>query len=168
MICDLDGCIFDNGHRAHLIPTDRTYTPNWNAFNQACENDSPIMPVINLVKHLASLQPGDNFRRIIFVTSRGVDAKQQTKDQLFTHFHDFRCELHMRPMDEYRDTVDFKRDVFHKIIEQNNFEKGATIIDDHKGIIDMVSISFPQFNRLLVPSFDCTNADYVAYKFKAA
>jgi hypothetical protein len=89
VICDIDGCIFGNIQRAHLIPKDRSYTPNWTKFNEACVGDKPILAVINLVKHMAD--NGNN--KILFVTSRGENVRQQTKEQLVGHFSDFRCDL---------------------------------------------------------------------------
>lgn len=155
IVCDIDGCIFDNTHRAHLIPEDKSYTPNWTVFNKACGGDRAILPVINLVKFMAKLTNyDDDHRKITFVTSRDVAARKQTESQLFQHFKGFRCKLLMREMDDHRDTVDYKRAVFNQLSDK--FKKDSIIIDDHPGIIEMVKKSFPQVNRLLVPSFDCT------------
>jgi len=152
VVCDIDGCIFGNFHRMNLIPKDRGYTPNWTEFNEACVDDEPILPVINLVKHLAN--KGNN--KIVFVTSRGENVRKQTQEQLFDYFYDFGCKLVMRPMDDHRDTVDYKRDVLQGL--KSDFSECSIIIDDHPGIVEMVQADFPQLNRLLVPSFDCTVA----------
>jgi hypothetical protein len=150
VICDIDGCIFGNIQRAHLIPKDRSYMPNWTKFNEACGGDKPILAVINLVKHMAD--NGNN--KILFVTSRGENVRQQTREQLVGHFSDFRCDLFMRPMDDHRSTIDYKRDVLCKL--KNGFNEWSIIIDDHPGIVEMVKKDFPALNRLLVPSYDCT------------
>lgn len=150
VICDIDGCIFDNLHRAHLVPEDRSFTPNWTEFNKACVDDKPISAVINLVKHLADR----GNRTIVFVTSRGDNVRHETKDQLFHQFHSYGCRLMMRPMDDHRDTVDYKRDVINEL--KDEFTEDSIIIDDHPGIVEMVAKDFPELNRLLVPSFDCT------------
>jgi hypothetical protein len=155
VICDIDGCIFGNEQRAHLIPKDRGYTPNWTQFNEACVDDEPIWPVINLVKHLA----GKGKNKIIFVTSRGENVRQQTQTQLIScfadHFDVFGFPgLVMRAMDDHRNTVDYKRDVLKGI--DAKFNEWSIIIDDHPGIVEMVQKDFPALNRLLVPSYDCT------------
>ena len=150
VICDIDGCIFGNLHRVNLIPEERGYTPNWTKFNEACVDDEPILPVINLVKHLA----GKGKNKIVFVTSRGENVRKQTKSQLFDHFSDFSCELLMRSMDDHRSTIDYKRDVINVL--KREFNEWSIIIDDHPGIVDMVKEDFPMLNRLLVPSYDCT------------
>jgi hypothetical protein len=154
IICDIDGCIFDNRHRVHLIPANRMHTPSWDAFNKACEHDSPIMPIINLVKHQAKLADGDLHRKITFVTSRGENARVETAKQLANYFIAYNCKLIMRDMDDYRSTVDYKREKFSEL--SATITGQSLIIDDHPGIIKMVGINFPFAQRLLVPSFDCT------------
>lgn len=150
VICDIDGCIFENLHRAHLVPKVKSHTPNWTKFNEACVDDEAILPVINLVKHLA--EKGGN--KIVFVTSRGENVRKQTQHQLFDHFYDFGCKLFMRSMDDHRSTIDYKRDVLENL--KGGFNEWSIIIDDHPGIVEMVQTDFPDLNRLLVPSFDCT------------
>jgi hypothetical protein len=149
IVCDIDGCIFSNLQRTHLTPKDKSNVHHWTEFNEACVEDEAIIPVINLVKHLAR-----EHKRIVFVTSRGDNVRKQTQEQLFGHFYDFGCKLMMRPMDDHRDTIDYKRDVFLSL--SHEFTDSTVIIDDHPGIIKMVSVNFPQVNRILVPSFDCT------------
>lgn len=150
IICDIDGCIFSNLHRSDLVPEDRSHTPNWTAFNEACVEDDAVMPVINLVKHLAS----KNDKKIVFVTSRGKNVRNQTAAQLVEYFYCFGSELIMRSMDDHRCTIDYKRDVFSTL--SHEFDDSTIIIDDHPGIMKMVAINFPQVNRMLVPSYDCT------------
>lgn len=154
IICDLDGCIFDNRHRKHLIPADRTYTPNWDEFNQACLEDSPIFQVIRLVKYMARLKDGLQFKYIVFLTSRGESSRANTIRQLKEHFPSYKFDLIMRSSDDHRSTVDYKKSALNQL--SDNFSNDSVIIDDHPGIIKMVETEFPSLNRLLVPSFDCT------------
>ena len=149
VICDIDGCIFDNLHRAHLVPSDKSYTPNWTEFNKACVADKPVTAIINLVKHLA-----DRGNKLIFVTSRGDNVRRETSEQLFHQFYGYGVELIMRPMDDHRSTIDYKRDVIDRL--KGEFSEWSIIIDDHPGIVEMVANDFPELNRLLVPSYDCT------------
>ena len=153
-ICDIDGCITDNMHRVALIPTDKSSVMVWTRFNKVCANDLPITPIINFVKHHATMLKGDHHRKITFINSRGEDARTETADQLCRYFFDFKCKLIMRPMTDNRSTVDFKRDAFHQLSEDMNTR--SLIIDDNPEIIKMISINFPHINRLLVESFDCT------------
>ena len=114
IICDIDGCLFDNRQRANLIPKDKRYMQNWHDFHKACLSDLAIVPVINFVKHMASKQNN----KIVFVTSRGVCARQETIEQLFTYFSHFICQIKMREMDDHRDTVDYKRATFQQLSEE--------------------------------------------------
>lgn len=150
LICDIDGCTFNNLHRADLIPDNIKHTPNWTAFSKACVYDLPVLPVINLVKHLARMHGN----KIVFVTSRVETAKEETANQLFEHFGDQNISLYMRPINDNRSPVDFKRAMFSELI--NSVNEYSTVIDDHKDIIKMVAVNFPHVNRLLVESFDCT------------
>lgn len=157
IICDIDGCIFDNNHRAHLIPVDKSCTENWSKFNKACLSDKPIKSVIDFVKFLALQRTGEYHRAITFVTSRGLDAKEETLGQLTARFFDFNISLKMRGMSDNRSTVDYKRDVLIGL--SHKFSNDSVIIDDHPGVIKMVEQDFPMINRILVPSFDCTITD---------
>lgn len=154
IICDIDGCLFSNEQRAHLIPDDRDFTPNWDSFNKACHDDKPVMPIIKLVKHLAKMAENELHRKVVFVTSRAESARVETLTQLKNHFPSFQIDLFMRQMDDHRSTIDYKREVFHQL--SDNFQKDSVLIDDHPGIMEMVKIHYPMLNRLLVPSFDCT------------
>jgi len=154
IICDIDGCIFDNIHRAHLIPENRGHTPSWSVFNKACGGDRPVLPIINLVKYQAKMAAHDLHRKITFVTSRAEDSRRETALQLAAYFIAYDCTLIMRKMNDHRSTVDYKREKFNELSGQ--ITEGSLIIDDHPGIIKMVGINFPQAQRLLVQSFDCT------------
>ena len=53
-ICDLDGTLYDNRHRAHLMPTGdkRNDTEAWAQFNGACRGDKPIEEMLFTIKTL--------------------------------------------------------------------------------------------------------------------
>jgi len=150
IVVDLDGSTFDNMHRWALVPKDKSSVANWYKFNKACLRDRAIMPVINLVKHLATQENA----QIAFVTSRGEDVREETKRQIYKHFAGYGSRLKMRPMDDNRCTVDYKRDVLEEL--KDEFNEWSIIIDDHPGIVEMVKKDFPQLNCMLVPSYDCT------------
>lgn len=150
IICDIDGCILENQHRAHLIPEDRTKTENWTAFNKACLSDKPIMAVVNFVKHLAE---GRN-EPVVFLTSRANNVRAETVQQLKECFGEMQCVLIMRSMTDDRSTIDYKSSVIEEL--SKCFEDWSIIIDDHPGIISMVKDKYPMLQRMLVPSYDCT------------
>lgn len=154
IICDVDGCIFDNTQRKALIPEDRTKTENWFDFNNACADDTPILEVINMVK----LMYENSTVPLMFVTSRNVVALANTKAQILNHFSNIPFKIYMRDNDDDRDPVEYKKEVLTHLSKE--FTKSSTIIDDNENIMNMVRKHFPKLNRILVPSFDCSCANY--------
>ena len=57
VVSDIDGVLMDNSHRQHLVPASKGTTQDWEAFNAACVDDTPIRHMIDLVNYL-SLQHG--------------------------------------------------------------------------------------------------------------
>lgn len=151
LLIDIDGVLFSNIQRRHLIPApdDMGHASNWSAFNSSCSDDTPINTMINLVKHLAPLH-----REKIFVTSRDEDSRGATLDQLEEHFFEFDYKVIMRPMDEHRPSTEYKRDVFAKLAPR--FDNDTVLIEDNQSVVSMVKREFPQVNCLLVPSYDCS------------
>lgn len=145
-IVDIDGCVFDNNHRKELIPQVAHSPACWARFNEACDKDLPIYPVINFVNQLSKAHG----KLVNFVTSRGEASYQSTTKQLQAYFSGF--ELYMRPMTDNRHTVDYKRSVFTKM----PLTKSSIIIDDHPEIIEMVRNEFSYVKAVLVQSHDCT------------
>ena len=148
LVVDIDGCIVDNHQRKHLIPKVMNSPCCWEAFNSACSTDLPVYPIIELVKLLSKCHDGS----IHFVTSRGESSYVETKKQLALYFSDVNFELYMRPMDDNRHTVHYKRSVFAKM----PLTVDSIIIDDHPEIIAMVEEEFGHVSALLVESHDCT------------
>ncbi len=149
IICDIDGCLFDNNHRKHLIPENKEITNGWVDFNQACANDNPVFGVINIVKTLSIV----NATEIVFLTSRGESARFETEKQLSNIFYND-YTLIMRPMTDNRTSEEFKHDEIKKLSSQ--FNDQSIIIDDHKGVIKMCKEKFPMLSTILVKSHDCT------------
>lgn len=150
IVADLDGCMFDNMQRKELIPAGEHNAVNWTSFCQACTGDTPLYDVINLVKHL-HIGSGED---LVFLTSRTITAEKETLSQLREHFREFNFEVLMRQIDDERSPAEYKKSQLEKLSDR--FTSSSIIIDDHEGVISMVAKHFPQLNRMLVPSFDCT------------
>lgn len=126
-IIDLDGTLFDNTHRAHLMPEDKTNTAAWVKFNQACAGDTVREDVALIVNSL--LESG---QKVIFLTARGEAARIQTTAALMAVFGREYPHLVMRPMSDHGSSADFKRRALNQIREvwgQCNF---LAIEDDPK------------------------------------
>lgn len=153
IICDLDGTLFDNRHRANLIPCDKTKPEHWRLFNEACVDDAPVMQVINFVKYLARQT---SKKQITFVTGRAEYARKQTALQLVEHFAAFDCKLFMRQNHDGRSNMEVKRGVLHQL--SNKFDDANYFFEDDGSVINMARIHFPQLFIVPVPSYDITVA----------
>lgn len=151
IICDIDGCIFNNFHRSNLIPTDKSLAKNWEEFNKAHKNDMPVMPMINFVSKLIEVTN----EPLIFLTSRSLTCKIETLNQLWPHFgHINNTSIYMRPAGDDSSPVEFKRKFIKGL--PHSFGVNSMIIDDDPDIIDMARSYFPKLNTFLTKSFDCT------------
>ncbi|QBQ76673.1 hypothetical protein PTXU04_00059 [Escherichia phage PTXU04] len=130
-ICDLDGTLYDNRHRAHLMPTgdNRNSTEAWAQFNGACRGDKPIPNMLAIIKQL--LASGEDVR---FLTGRGKSAYLPTMDRLHNDLELSRTliKLQMRPMDDHRSAEEFKADALLRLLKTYGTEKFTCFEDDPK------------------------------------
>lgn len=133
-IIDLDGTLYDNSHRQHLIPADRNNTAGWVPFNAACEKDILRKEVANLVRAVAT-EGGD----VIFLTARGEDAREPTFNRLH---HDFSfaysSDLIMRQMNDHRSAAEFKSSFISGLKSEFSVYRDHTLvaIEDDPAVVD--------------------------------
>lgn len=152
-IFDLDGVLFDNSHRQHLLPTgDGQTTEQWDAFNMACENDEPIHHMWQMLHELWG-----SGHRIQFLTGRSEVCRVRTvnaickalapKHWMFDGISD---RLTMRPVDEHRRAAEFKYDAIKQIADVTEATAGPMVelvlVDDDYSII---SICEPLVDRTI-------------------
>lgn len=132
-VIDLDGTLYDNRKRAHLIPQDRSNTKNWVAFNAACADDELRLSVFRLVDIL--LQKREH---VVFITSRGEDARVQTLARLSADFclNPGVIRLVMRPMDDHRSSAQVKAKMLVEYLMQVKHAKETPVlaIDDDASV----------------------------------
>lgn len=148
-VCDLDGTLYDNTHRAHLMPTGdkRNDTEAWAQFNGACRGDKPIAEMLLTIKTL--IANGEDVR---FLTGRGKSAYLPTMDRLHNDLEQSRTliKLQMRPMDDHRPASDFKRDAMLRLLKTYNTER-FTCFEDDPDVCEMLeSLS----DRIIVVKVD--------------
>lgn len=128
-ICDLDGTLYDNRHRAHLMPTGdkRNDTEAWAQFNGACRGDKPILNMLAIIKQL--LASDEDVR---FLTGRGASAYLPTMHRLNADLGISRTliKLQMRPMDDHRSAAEFKSDALLRLLKTYGTEKFTCFEDD--------------------------------------
>ena len=80
LLIDLDGVMFDNSHRAHLLPTgDGATADQWEAFNKACRDDAPIIHMWEIARLIGNiLAESGQDRETIFLTGRAEHCRQET------------------------------------------------------------------------------------------
>ena len=145
-IFDLDGVLFDNSHRQHLLPTgDGQTTEQWDAFNLACENDEPIHHVWQMLRELWS-----SGHRIQFLTGRSEVCRLQTVNAILEALHNTggprwlsgtaNSLLTMRPVDEHRSAAEFKYDAIVQIADVTEATAGPMVelvlVDDDPSIVE--------------------------------
>jgi hypothetical protein len=161
LIIDIDGTLFNNFHRLHLVPEDMTQVENWTAFNRACLGDSPIIKNIEMVTAL--IEENIDAYNLIFLTARGMDSAGETYTQLSDYFSAYKVNLCMRAMNDRSTPVDFKRSYLNSLminlteISMHNDNTDFTIVDDHSGICAMVRDEFSFINVIEVDSQDCSH-----------
>jgi ribonucleotide monophosphatase NagD (HAD superfamily) len=136
-IFDLDGVLFDNSHRQHLLPKgDGRTTEQWDAFNLACEGDAPIMHMWQLMVEL--LRNGHTVR---FLTGRSevcraatVRAIRKVSVEVLRHDVLVANSLIMRPVDDHRPAHEFKRDVVQLLSVCE--DRRLVLVDDDLRIIE--------------------------------
>lgn len=126
-LIDLDGTLFDNTHRAHLIPEDKNNTAAWVAFNGACAGDTVREDVAVIVHSLLA-----SGQKVIFLTGRGDTAFEQTEAALVNVFGRDYPHLIMRPMDDHGSSAEFKRRIIRDIRDVWCNCKFLAIEDDPK------------------------------------
>lgn len=133
-IIDLDGTLYDNSHRQHLIPADRNNTAGWVPFNAACEKDILRKEVANLVRAVA-VEGGD----VIFLTARGEDAREPTFNRLHQDFSfAYSSDLIMRQMNDHRSAAEFKSSFISGLKSEFSVYRDHTLvaIEDDPAVVD--------------------------------
>ena len=133
-IIDLDGTLYDNSHRQHLIPADRNNTAGWVPFNAACAKDILRKEVANLVRAVAA--EGSD---VIFLTARGEDAREPTFNRLHQDFSfAYSSDLIMRQMNDHRSAAEFKSSFISGLKSEFSVYRDHTLvaIEDDPAVVD--------------------------------
>ena len=132
LVVDLDGTIADCTHRLHLINGDGD--KDWLGFYNACKDDAPIQPMINMVRAL-----NERHYSFIVVTGRSELAREQTMEWLSANNLWDYTELLMRPEGDYREDGVVKLELLNNFVAMSlNGNKGAIefILDDKDSVVN--------------------------------
>lgn len=133
-IIDLDGTLYDNNHRQHLIPEDKHDTAAWVEFNSACAGDTLREDMADLVRSI--LLSG---REAIFLTGRGEAAREPTMKRILNDFNFIETPtLIMRPMDSMVPPESYKRTAVELLRASSRWGNYKFIaIEDDPAIVDV-------------------------------
>lgn len=172
VVADIDGVLMDNSHRDHLVPTNGGHrTEDWEAFNQACVDDTPIQHMIDMVNylslttgHMAVLCTGrtETCRAITLETLASAGLRPamcaQTwarrlpeADAASPHWVCNRNMFaHFRPVDDHRKGWEYKAEAVKRMIE---FFHPAQVmfIDDDQRNIDAVVAMCADIGQKIIP-----------------
>ena len=172
VVSDVDGVLMDNSHRDHLVPANGgPRTEDWEPFNQACVDDTPIQHMIDLVNylslttnHLAVLCTGrtETCRDLTLETlaragSRPAMCAQTWADREPDAAADaphYVCNRNMfayfRPADDHRKGWEYKADAVKRMIEFFR-PYHVVFIDDDTRNIDAVVAMCAEIGQKVTP-----------------
>ena len=136
VVVDLDGTLFDNTHRENLLPKGcGTTTEQWEKFNKACVDDSLIEHTADLVRMFHR----EKDYLLVIVTGRAEHCREETMKCLRNHLPGVRFfGVFMRPNDDHRTSVDFKRDIFTDL----GLLKQDLVMEDDPAVVKMLTEEF--------------------------
>lgn len=139
VIFDLDGTLAEIKHRLHMIkqppmtvsPEEgvlKTFKPDWDAFNMACDKDMPKQHVIELLRMAQHYG-----KSIAIFTGRMETARERTIEWL--RRHDIKYDvLEMRKSKDYRSDTDVKKEMFFKHF---NTKQIWFVADDRDNVVNL-------------------------------
>jgi hypothetical protein len=129
-LIDIDGVLADCGHRLHFINgPDRGVEPNWAAFFDAMDRDTPIKPAISLVNSLCESY------NVVYLTGRPDSHREMTLEWLRKYKLPAGV-LTMRKAGDYRPDYVVKRELYEATIKPLLGEANL-VIEDRKQVVDM-------------------------------
>ena len=133
-ICDIDGTIANLDHRLPLIQGEHK---DWDKFHRLCDKDTPIEPVVNLVKHLIATgwYP-------IFITGRPsssfvsfVRTLCWLEENLNFSFANAGL-LHMRADGDFRHDYIVKEEIYQREVVSRDIEI-EFVLEDRASVVKM-------------------------------
>lgn len=157
ILCDLDGVLANNKHRERLLPLhdDCNSTERWEAFNQACYDDTPILKGFYLLDTLIGDRLFDTL--VSLWTGRPESVMLKSKrwfrlhtGELFQHDRDSQIQFVMgrcyfRHQKDHRPAPICKADLIEKAIHDYNLssEDELILIEDHLPTLQECKARFP-------------------------
>jgi len=124
VIVDVDGTILNATDRVHLLTQEK---PDWDAFYDACDEDMPIEPVIDLIKNLS-----DRYH-IVFCTSRHDKVRDKTRIWIDMYTSLWMSPILMRKTGDIRHDIETKPELLDRA--GINTKNTAFILEDRNSMV---------------------------------
>jgi len=132
LVCDLDGTLFDDEWRRHLLPESEALHPkdsDYDDYNQRHVDDMPIKEVVKFVNEFA----GD----VLFLTARPAKYRTATRHMLTTHTSRYgmgKGLLFMRPNGDMRDSPTLKLALLSEHLKTSKYYEHIVVLDDREDV----------------------------------
>jgi len=127
VICDIDGTIADNKHRAVWVSSK---PKNWKAYNKTMDQDTPIEWVIDIIQEFTVKGVP-----VIFCSGREEIYRDVTQAWINDHTGLREAPLYMRGKKDYRRDDQVKSELYDTILA-DGFTPNL-ILDDRNQVVDM-------------------------------
>jgi hypothetical protein len=128
-LLDLDGTLFDCSDRLHYINGE---VKDWNAFFDACVNDTPILPVLYTIRALQAQEYS-----IVVITGRPERIRQQSLSLLSQHGVQ-PTKVYMRKDGDHREDFVVKSELLDEVIQDFPGHMIVGAFEDRQQVVDML------------------------------
>lgn len=130
-LVDIDGTVADLSHRLHFIEGE---TQDWDAFYDACDKDTPIQSVIDVINAL-----DEAGHIVLFVSGRNEVVRGKTNTWLEDHMGFYPGHIYMRSENDRREDTVVKSDLYDKITREwfGERNKVVGVFDDRASVVKM-------------------------------
>ena len=131
IIIDLDGTLCNVDHRLHFI---QRKPKDWAGFHEACAGDQLNDWCSLITDAFYALYGKTLYIEVLILTGRPESMREKTECWLMANAIRYH-RLYMRPDDDHRDDLDYKRDFYEKLIVPHYSIE--FVIEDRKRVVDM-------------------------------
>jgi FMN phosphatase YigB (HAD superfamily) len=141
IIFDLDGTLALIDHRRHFVEGDATlsvdeaekWRPDWDAFFEACDKDTPNAQVVALYKLLYLIPDIDS--RVMIFSGRSESVREKTHDWFSRHRIPLPDRFLMREEGDFTPDEQLKEQWLRKLQAEGYFVQ--MVFDDRQKVVDM-------------------------------
>lgn len=126
VIVDLDGTLADINHRVHMVKSEK---PDWDAFFNACVNDTPNSWCVELIRSMGLRN------KVLIVSARSKIVEMETRQWLARVFSGMGVDVELvllREAGNHEPDVDLKL----RWLEEFGKDRIHFVVDDRQRVVD--------------------------------